>query len=143
MGWGLVAALGLNLFLFGITPQSRHLINILPWLIIFLVKAINKYSFSTSFYLVTGLLSLVASKVWLLLNIYEGNASGNFDKNGSMDFPDQILWMNIGPWMSEQMYYVQGGVMLLLTGVLFFMLYKVEVDKYNKLHIIPKFKVSK
>jgi hypothetical protein len=143
MGWGLVAAFGLNLFLFGITPQSRHLINILPWVIIFLVKALNKYSFSTSFYMVTGLLSLVASKIWLLLNIYEGNASGNFDKNGSMDFPDQILWMNIGPWMSEQMYYVQGGVMILFTGILFFMLYKFEVDKFNKLHLIRKFKILK
>lgn len=143
MGWGLVAALGLNLFLFGITPQSRHLINILPWVIIFLVKALNKYSFSTSFYVVAGLLSFAASKVWLLLNIYEGNATGNIDKNGSMGFPDQILWMNIGPWMSEQMYYVQGGVMILFTGILFFMLYKVEVNAFNKLHLVRKFKDSK
>lgn len=143
MGWGLVAAIGLNLFLFGITPQSRHLINILPWVIVFLVKAINKYSFSNSFYMVVGLLSFTASKIWLLLNIYEGNATANIDKNGSMGFPDQILWMNIGPWMSEQMYYVQGGVMVLFTGILFFMLYKVELDKFNKLHLIRKFKVLK
>lgn len=143
MGWGVVAALGLNLFLFGTAPQSRHLINILPWLIVFLVKALNKYSFSTSFYVVVGILSFIASKVWLLLNIYEGNATGNIDKNGSMDFPDQILWMNIGPWMSEQMYYVQGGVMLLFTGILFFMLYKVEVNTLNKLKLVRKFKVVK
>lgn len=143
MGWGLVAAFGLNLFLFGITPQSRHLINILPWVIIFLVKVLNKYSFSTSFYVVAGLLSFAASKVWLLLNIYEGNATGNIDKNGSMGFPDQILWMNIGPWMSEQMYYVQGVVMILFTGILFFMLYKIEVDAFNKLHLVRKFEVSK
>jgi len=143
MGWGLVAAFGLNIFLFGITPQSRHLINILPWIIIFLVKALNKYSFSNGFYVVVGLLSFVASKVWLLLNIYEGNATGNFDKNGSIGFPDQILWMNIGPWMSEQMYFVQGGVMILFIGILFFMLYKIEVNTSNKLQLVRKFKVSK
>lgn len=141
MGWGVVAALGLNLFLFGIAPQSRHLINILPWLIVFFVKAINKYSFSNSFYIVVGFLCFVASKIWLLLNIYEGNATANIDKNGSMDFPDQILWMNIGPWMTEQMYYVQGGVMLLFTGILFFMLYKIERDKFDKLHLVRKYQI--
>jgi hypothetical protein len=88
-------------------------------------------------------LSFVASKVWLLLNIYEGNATGNFDKNGSIGFPDQILWMNIGPWMSEQMYFVQGGVMILFIGILFFMLYKIEVNTSNKLQLVRKFKVSK
>ncbi|MES2140382.1 MAG: hypothetical protein V4511_11810 [Bacteroidota bacterium] len=141
MGWGLVIAIGLNLFLFGITPQSRHLINLLPWLVVFLVKAINKYSFSNSFYIAVGLLSFAASKIWLLLNIYEGNVKANIDKNGSMGFPDQILWMNIGPWMSEQMYYVQGGVMLLFIGILFFMLYKIERDKFDKLHLVRKYQI--
>lgn len=139
MGWGLVAALGLNLFLFGITPQSRHLINILPWVVIFLVKAINKYSFSNSFYIVAGLLSFVASKIWLLLNIYDINSTKNLDKNGSIGFPAQLLWMNIGPWMNELMYYVQGGVMLLFVGILFLMLYKIEVNESKKLHFIRRY----
>lgn len=141
LGWGIVGALGLNLFLFGITPESRHLINILPWVIVFLIKAINKYSFSTNFYIVVGLLSFVASKLWLLLNIYESNSTLNLDKNGSMGFPSQILWMNIGPWMSEQMYYIQGGVMLLFIGILFLMLYKIEVN--GKIRLIRKYQISK
>lgn len=141
-GWGLVAALGLNLFLFGITPQSRHLINILPWVVLFLVKAINKYSFSTSFYIVAGLLSFVASKIWLLLNIYDSNSTINLDKNGSIGFPAQLLWMNIGPWMNEQMYYVQGGVMLIFVGILFLMLYKIEVNESNKLHFVRRYQIS-
>lgn len=139
MGWGLIAALGLNLFLFGITPQSRHLINILPWMVVFLVKAINKYSFSNSFYVVVGLLSFAASKIWLLLNIYKSDSTINLDKNGSIGFPGQLFWMNIGPWMSEQMYYVQGSAMLLFTGILFFMLYKIEVNGFNKLQLVRKF----
>lgn len=143
MGWGIVAAFLLNLFLFGLVPETRVLTNLLPWLIVFLIITLNKYSFSKSFYIVAGLLSFAASKIWLLLNIYDSNSTKNLDENGCIGFPAQLLWMNTGLWMSEQMYYVQGGVMILFTGILFFMLYKVEVDKYNKLHIIPKFKVSK
>jgi len=127
--------------LFGITPQSRHLINILPWIIIFLIKAINKYSFSNSFYIIVGVLSFIASKVWLLLNIYAPNSTLNVDKNGSIGFPSQILWMNIGPWMNERMYYVQGGVMLLFIGILFLVLYKVELNGFKKLKFVRKYQI--
>lgn len=141
MGWGLVIAIGLNLFLFGIVPESRRLINLLPWVTIFLVKTLNKYSFSNSFYIVVGILSFIASKIWLTLNIYEGNVTATFDENGCMGFPDQILWMNVGPWMSEQMYYVQGGVMLIIIIIIFFMLYKIEMDKSNnKIHLVRKYR---
>ncbi len=143
MGWGIVAAVGLNLFLFGISPESRQLINLFPWLVVFLIVTLNKYSFSTGFYIVVGVLSFVASKVWLLLNIYEGNLKGNFDENGCMDFPDQILWMNVGPWMSERMYFVQGAVMLIFIGILFLMLYKIEVNEFNKLKLVRKYKILK
>lgn len=141
LGWGIVAAFGLNLLLFGITPQSRHLINILPWIIIFLVKAINKYSFSNNFYITVGVLSFIASKVWLFLNIYEPNSTLNVDKNGSIGFPSQILWMNIGPWMNEQMYYIQGAVMLLFIGILFFMLYKIELNGFKKMKFVRKYQI--
>lgn len=139
LGWGIVAALGLNLFLFGITPESRQLINILPWIIIFLVVAINKYSFSNRFYIVVGLLSFAASKIWLLLNIYAPNSTLNLDENGSIGFPSQILWMNIGPWMSEQMYYVQGAIMVLFVIILFFTLYKIKFIQGKKISLIRNF----
>ncbi len=154
MGWGLVAALGMNIFFFGITPESRHLINILPWLIVLLIKAINKYSFKTSFYVVTGLLSFAASKIWLLLNIYSSNSkiwhslnvttdnsSLNIDKNGSLGFPSQLLWMNIGPWMSERMYFVQGAVMLLFIAILFFMLYKFQMNEFKKVRLVRRYQI--
>jgi hypothetical protein len=142
LGWGVVGAVGLNLFLFGITPQSRHLINLLPWVIIFLAKAINKFSFSNAFYITVGLLSLFVSKIWLSLS-YEGYPPMQLDKNGSMGFPQQKLWLNIGPWMSEQMYFIQGGIELIVLGILFFMLYKVERNAANKLRIVPKYQLLK
>jgi hypothetical protein len=141
MGWGLVGALALNLFLFGITPQSRHLINILPWLVVFLVKSINKYSFSNSFYVVVGLLCFIGSKIWFLLNKNEGYPPMHLDKNGSMGFPYQKLWMNIGPWMSEPMYYVQAAVWLIFMVILFFTLYKVERNNADKIQLVRKFKI--
>lgn len=142
MGWGLVAAFALNLFLFGIAPQSRHLINLLPWLIIFLIKAINKYSFSKHFYIAVAILSFVASKIWLTLNLYANNPPAKLDKNGSLGFPDQVLWMNIGPWMNEQMYYVQGAVMVLFTAILFMFLYKIQFSN-NKILFLKKFQPLK
>jgi hypothetical protein len=134
-----VAAFALNLFLFGIVIETRCLINLLPWLIIFLIKAVNKYSFSKSFYFVVGLMCVFASKIWLLLNNNEGYPPMHLDKNGSSGFPDQKLWLNIGPWMNQLMYYVQGGVMLIFIGILFFMLYKIEFNKSSKIKLIRKY----
>lgn len=143
MGWGLVAALGLNLFSFGIVSETRVLINLLPWLIVFLIKSLNKYSFSNSFYIVVGALSFAASKIWLSLNIYDSNSTINLDKDGIIGFPGQLLWMNIGPWMSEKMYFVQGGVMLLFIGILFLTLFKIERNEFNKLKLIRKYQILK
>jgi hypothetical protein len=81
----------------------------------------------------------VGSKVWFLLNNNEGYPPMQLDKNGSMGFPYQKLWMNFGPWMNEQMYYVQGAVMLLFMTILFFTLYKVERNDVNKFQIVRKF----
>jgi hypothetical protein len=143
MGWGILAALGLNLFLFGIAPESRHLINLVPWLIVFLAITFNKYWFPNSFYIVVGLSSFVASKIWLLLNIYDSFRSTGIDKNGSLGFPEQLFWMNIGQYMSEQMYYIQGTMMLFFTGFLFLFLYKVEVNRFDKVKLIRKYQILK
>lgn len=139
MGWGIVAAFGLNLLAFGIATETRVLINLLPWLIVFLIKTINKYSFSNRFYIVVGLLVFVASKIWLSLNIYDQYMTQELDRNGCLNFPGQIMWMNFGPWMNEQMYYVQGGAMLVFTGILFLMLYKVEMKKITKIRLVKKY----
>lgn len=143
MGWGIVAPLSLNLFLFGIAPESRHLINLMPWLIVFLAITFNKYWFSNSFYIIVGLLSFVASKIWLLLNVYDSFQSTGMDKNGSLGLPEQLFWMNIGQYMSEQMYYIQGAMMLFFTGVLFLLLYKVESNKFGKVKLIRKYQILK
>lgn len=141
MGWGIVLALSLNIFTFGIISETRCLANLLPWIIVFLAKAINKYSFSNAFYIVVGVLSVFMSKIWMLLNPSPTEPYNmQLDKNGSMGFPDQKLWMHVGPWMSEQMYYIQAAGILVILLLLFFILYKIGFNEKRKLQLTARYK---
>ena len=139
LGWGIVLSLSLNIFIFGIIPETRCLTNLLPWIVIFLVKAINKYSFSNFFYIVVGIISVVASKIWLPLNYRGQYKSMQLDKNGSMGFPDQKLWLNIGPWMSEYMYCVQGILILVALFILFIILYKIKISNTKRPQLVKRY----
>lgn len=139
MGWGITAAVVFNIYLFGADIETRHLINLLPWLVVFLAKAVDKYSFSKRFYITATILAFIVSKFWLKLNLYDYFGWGETDENGNLGFPDQILWMNLGPWMNTQMYYVQGGITIILFAILFFTLYKVERNNEGKLQVIKIF----
>lgn len=140
MGWGIVIAFGLNLFTFGIISETRCLANLLPWIIVFLIKAINKYSFSNIFYIVVTAFSIFASKIWLYLNPSKNEIYAMYlDKNGSMGFPDQKMWMHFGPWMSEKMYYLQGSVILLFLLILFLILYRIKIRANFKIEIVKKY----
>jgi hypothetical protein len=135
-GWALIAAIALNLYLFGIMPESRMLINLFPWLVIFLIYSINDHNLSNTFYVVTACLCLAASKIWLLID-YEMDYDLGLvtDANGSLDFPNQRFYMNLGPWMSEKAYYLHGAAMIISFLILFFMIYKITFSKENKLKI--------
>lgn len=141
MGWGIVTAFSLNLFTFGIISETRCLVNLFPWVIVFLIKAINKYSFSTAFYIVVTCLSAFMSKIWFLLNPDRNMPYFmQLDKNGSMGFPDQKLWMHIGPWMSERMYQIQGAGIIVVIILIFFLLYRIEYGAEKRLKLIAKYK---
>ncbi|MFY9308870.1 MAG: hypothetical protein WAQ28_07455 [Bacteroidia bacterium] len=138
LGWGLVGAIGLNILLFGITPQTRHLINLLPWLVVFIVAALNKRDIPNYVYFAIAALAFFTSKIWLELNNYEDYPPMQLDKNGSMGLPHQKFWMNLGPWMSDQMYVIQGTFCLLVMGILFFLFYKITTVN-NKLMVVQRF----
>lgn len=139
-GWGLVGAFALNLYLFGIMPESRMLFNLFPWLAIFLIFAINKFSFSKAFYITVSCLCIIASKIWLLIDFENDYAQGNvIDRNGSMDFPNQRFYMNIGPWMSEKAFYIHGAGLLVSLVILFFLLYRINISNQNKIHLERRF----
>lgn len=140
LGWGIVGAIALNLFLFGTTPQTRHFSNLFPWVIVFLMKAIDKYNFSKLFYITIVIAGFLISKIWLILNNFEAYPPMQLDKNGCMGMPHQKFWMHIGPWMNEQMYFVQGGIFLIICGLLFVLLYKTEKSPTGKWIISAKYK---
>ena len=135
-GWGLVGALALNLYLFGIMPESRALINLFPWVVILLIVAINKVNFSNVFYFTIVALSFIASRIWLIIDLKMNSST---DTNGSIDFPSQKFYMNMGPWMSEKAYYIMGAAMLLSLLILFFTLYKINFLKNRNTYIEKRF----
>ncbi len=136
MGWGLVMAIALNIYLYAIMPESRSLINLFPLMIIVFIKAINKFSFSNLFYILVAIFSFISSKIWLIIDLQQ---IVTFDKNGTIDFPNQRFYLNLGPWMSNEMYYLQGLVMIVFSVVLFFVLYRIKKSEKTVVKFERKF----
>jgi hypothetical protein len=128
-GWGLIGAFSLNLYLYGIMPESRTLMNLFPWVVIFLIYSINNKVFSNSFYYIITILSLLVSRAWLPINL---QAIDKVDENGSIDFPNQLFYMNMGPWMSLKALYINGLVMLICFVIIVSILYASGESKARK-----------
>jgi hypothetical protein len=136
MGWGLIGAFALNLYLYGIMPESRTLMNLFPWALVFLIYAINDLSFSNLFYVLISFLCLIISRIWLPINLEDVSL---IDKNGSIDFPNQKFYMNMGPWMSEYAFYLNGIAMIISFSVIMLMLFKIRVGENGKIGFMKKF----
>jgi len=126
---------GLTLFffvslMFGIAnSESRHLINILPFWVVFTVKVSEKLSWRAFHYWLIFITCFLFSKIWLLINVEP--LTGNFT-----DFPWQYYFMNFGPWMSAQMYVAQGSVILMI-GILYYFLLPLGRPTKNALEQGP------
>jgi hypothetical protein len=136
---GIVHSFGLGLTLFvlfyvllSINSESRNLINAFPVFIILSMLAINNINIKSQHLISFFCLSLLYSKFWFKLNISEfhDDVPGGFQQ-----FPDQTYFMSLGPWMSYDMYLLQ-GTLVLLTGVLIF--YILSRD-YKSDKIIPEY----
>lgn len=104
--------LGLHLFVLGyvllsINSETRLFINAWPFFVAFLCKSLEKTNLPSGFYILLLLCSLALSKFWYRIDL--AYFSANY-----LDFPEQKYFMSIGPWMSDAMYMLQGGIMLLL-----------------------------
>src|SRR6185295_14699796 len=100
--------LGLTLFILvnmplTLTSESRGSISVLPFFVTFLVVASEKLQWRTSYYWTIGAIALVFSKVWFTMN--NPTVEGEILK-----FPAQNLFMNIGPWMANIPYVIQGSI---------------------------------
>jgi hypothetical protein len=113
-GLGLTLSVGLHLLL-SLDCESRHLIHFFPVVVFGVVKAMEDVPWRGPQYAVFVLLSLAFSKCWLTLG-------GMPDTDHPNQFPAQLLFMNLGPWMSGLMYFVQGSYVLLAGYLLSLML---------------------
>jgi hypothetical protein len=112
-GFGLTLFMMLNMPL-TLTSESRGAIAVLPFFVAFLVPVVERLQWRASYYWVVGGMALVFSKVWFTIN--NPNIEGEILK-----FPAQNLFMNIGPWMANGPYLVQGGVALITALALYWM----------------------
>ncbi len=105
--FGMVFAFALSL-----NSESRHLtLAIVP--VMFLVaKVLDKYKVTRNECVVFGVVSLLYSKVWMLMNI------GSAASDNLLVMPWQRYFMSCGPWMSNTMYVVQGAIVAVTTVLL-------------------------
>jgi hypothetical protein len=109
--------LGLHLLIVGyvllsINAETRLFINAWPFFVAFLCKALEGVKLPHSFYIFCLLFALALSKFWYRIDV------AYFSEN-YLNFPEQKYFMSIGPWMSDEMYLLQGAVAL----VVFFWIY--------------------
>jgi hypothetical protein len=109
-GLGMVIVVGAGVLL-SVASESRQLLSFLPFAAAFTVQTIDdlpRQRWHDALFLATA---LVLSKCWLPLNW--GVPTGNI-----LEFPDQLYFMNQGPWMSNGAYLVQGAIVLLVAVAL-------------------------
>ena len=112
-GLGLYVYIFLNLFL-SLNSESRTIIAAFPVFGILSIEAMKNKKFSFWFYWSFIIVSFIFSKIWLPLGnvIFDG---------GYYRLPYQWYFMNYGPWISNQMYIIQ-GVITLVCGLTIFLL---------------------
>ena len=119
-GVGLTLAV-LLAFLLSLNSQSRYWINVFVMVIPFIVKATDDLHWRPAQYgLVVGL-CILFSKFWLPMN-------GGPYTDRQFEFPDQLMFMTHGPWISHLMYAVQGAVILASAFVLYRYCFRTRLE---------------
>ncbi len=124
LGLGFVLAILFNLMLFGIVSESRSLINLLPWFVVMLIVSLNHLKLAYWMFLPALLFNIISSKVWL--RIGDVTNSG-FNADGTIAFPYQKFFMNLGPWISTQMWQVFCLIFAATLMLQFLMFFRVKL----------------
>jgi hypothetical protein len=110
-GIGLTLAV-LLAFLLSLNSQSRYWINVFVMVIPFVVKATDDLNWRPAQYWLVAGLGILFSKCWLPMN-------GGPYTDRQFEFPDQLMFMTHGPWISHSMYAVQSAAILMTAFVLY------------------------
>lgn len=106
--------------LLSINSQSRFMVNAVPVLLMLLVKMLDARGLAWRRVALLAALALLYSKVWYTFNTAPQVDDGTLEV--LLRFPLQHYFANSGSWMSAEMYYAQGGVILATCAVLYFVL---------------------
>ena len=110
-GLGLVLAFLFNFYLILLASESRQLSNLLPWFVVFLCLALDRFNFPRHFAPMILILNVAASKVWLPM--------------GNPWFTQRHMMSN-GPWMSEDTWLLQLVGFGAIASLLFFSLFRLR-----------------
>ncbi len=103
----------------GLNPQSRYQINAVAAFVVVLVWMLDRRGLTYRALLTWLPLCVLYSKVWYPFNtapqVYDGTMAI------LLRFPLQHYYMNAGPWMSHEMYLVQGGIVLYTAALLYWL----------------------
>jgi hypothetical protein len=123
---------GIGLFLMtlgglalSIYPESRTLMNLAPFFLVFTVKTVDALQWNPSYSVFLGYLAVLYSRIWLLINA-EPSPEG-----GLLEFSWQKLFMTSGYVVSGLSYLIQGSVVLLTGIVLYFLLAHHPLHGHN------------
>jgi hypothetical protein len=128
-GYGLLFFFCGFLLLF-LDSESRHIILFYPFLCAFTLKSLDRAEPNKYFMIAFALLSVIFSKVWFPINPIP-EEPGNL-----WEFPMQKYFMNIGPWMSNRPYVIQ-GLGTLFSFVVLFYLGKMRTSAKLKISLAP------
>lgn len=109
IGMTLVAAAGL---LLAVDPEARHVLSIYPMVALVGIKAIESRIPARPLLGFLAPVSFLASLSWFRIN------TGPFTDN-PMAFPDQRLFMSLGPWMTTSSYILRLAAAVSLAGILY------------------------
>ena len=111
-GIGLVLVIWMGVFTSS-NPESRQSI---PSYVIagpFLGLLVDKLALPGRFLWLTVALAMASTRVWMRMNLPA------YDDFQYQRFPFQNYYMMLGPWMSNQMYLLQGAIVLVAAALLF------------------------
>jgi hypothetical protein len=114
-GLGLTLCVSATLLL-GLHCESRFVLPCFPIVVFGVVKAMEDVRWRALHYGVFVVLALFFSKCWLQIG-------GLPDSSHPGEFPAQLFFMNLGPWMSGQMFLIQGAAVGLAGIFLLALLY--------------------
>jgi hypothetical protein len=100
-------------FLFiGMGSDSREYVVGLPFFVYVLYRALDNLEFNGRFIAIFLSVSVLFSKVWFHINKFP--LTGDYST-----FPFQRYFMTQGPYMSDQMYYLQGAAAVVVLAVFY------------------------